>query len=110
MTRTAPLATLLALAVGLWTAPALASPNCLMSGGSGVQFSIQIGHGKFTKSELEQFDKMRLRQAGIDADRVQRTWLECLKVTRRDGQGHWVTEYYDPQTLELKPLDLRPRW
>ncbi len=85
--------------------PALAYPNCLMSGGPGlrIEFGVQVG-GDYTEAEQAQFDKMRLRQAGINADTVERTHLGCFKVTRIVGGG-WVTEYYDPATLDLVPID-----
>ena len=86
--------------------PALADPNCLTTGGPGlhVEFGIRVG-GEYTEAEQAQFDKMRLRRAGIDADTVERTWLGCFKVTRRMA-GRWITEYYDPKTLRLMPLNL----
>lgn len=90
------------------TGPAIADPNCLGGGAPGVHISLgfQVG-ADFTEAEQAEFDKMRLRQQGIDADTAERTWLGCLKVTSRDSNGNWVTEYYDPQTYERKPLNLR---
>ena len=102
MIRLAAIASMLVLT----TAPALADPNCLMSGGPGLRVSIGIGTGTFSERERAEFDVMRLRRHGIDADTAERTWLGCIKVTRREA-GRWVTEYYDPQTLEQKPLNLR---
>lgn len=88
--------------------PALADPNCLGGGEPGLHISIGIGvGGEYTEDEQAQFDKMHLRQQGIDAETVERTWLGCLKVTSRDANGHWQTDYYDPDTFERKPLDLR---
>ena len=95
-----------AAVLALVATPAFADPNCLMSGGPGLRISGQIGIGEFSESDIAEFDKMRLRQAGIDADSVERTWLGCLKVTSRDSGG-WNTDYYDPQTFERKPLNLR---
>lgn len=90
----------------LLATPALADPNCLSSGGPGlhVEFGVRVGDD-YTEAEQAEFDKMRLRQAGIDADTVERTWLGCFKVTRRSG-GSWITEYYDPKTLDRMPLNL----
>jgi hypothetical protein len=87
--------------------PALADPNCLASGGS-ASFRVETGIniGKFTEQEQMQFDVMRARRAGIDAETAERTGLGCLKITRRGANG-WITEYYDPDTFERKPLDLR---
>ncbi|MHB1103370.1 MAG: hypothetical protein ACYC0C_11485 [Devosia sp.] len=88
--------------------PALADPNCLGGGSSGLHFSYGVRIGDdFTEAEQMQFDKMRLRQQGIDADTAERTWLGCLKVTSRDANGSWTTDYYDPDTFEQKPLNLK---
>lgn len=97
----------LAASIAAAATPALADPNCLMSGGPGlhIEFGVQVG-GEYTEAEQAEFDKMRLRRAGIDAETVERTWLGCFKVTRIENGG-WVTEYYDPATLDRKPLNLR---
>jgi hypothetical protein len=96
------------LLVAAVTSPALADPNCLGGGEPGVDisFGFSIG-GKYTEAEQAQFDVMHLRQQGIDAETAERTWLGCLKVTSRDANGHWTTDYYDPDTFERKPLNLR---
>ena len=87
--------------------PAFADPNCLVGGKPGLRVSVGVSlGGKYTEAEQATFDQMRLKQAGIDADTVERTWLGCLKITRFEG-GRWVTEYYDPDTLTQKPLNLR---
>src|SRR5688572_10510832 len=100
-----PLLTALPLLVAL-TLPAAASPNCKGGDGPGITVHIGVSVGTpFTEDEQEVIDKMRLRQAGIDADTVDRTWHDCLKVTRFEN-GRWVTEYYDPDTFERKPLNL----
>lgn len=98
------LVSLIALAL---SSPAAAAPNCLGGGSPGVHVSmgVRVG-GTYTPQEQEIFDKMRLRQAGIKADSVERSWLGCLKVDTFEG-GHWNTEYYDPRTLGRKPLNLR---
>jgi hypothetical protein len=87
--------------------PALADPNCLGSGG-GVSLHVSGGVriGNFSEADQMEFDRMRLRAAGIDAETAERTWLGCLKVTSRDASGSWQTDYYDPDTFERKPLDL----
>lgn len=91
----------------LLATPAAADPNCLTTGGPGlhVELGFHVGE-KYTESEQEELDKIRLRQAGIIADTVERTWLGCWKITRRTGSG-WITEYYDPRTLKPMPLNLR---
>ena len=100
--------TILALGFAALTTPALAYPNCL-GGGGGASMHVTIGvgvGGGYTEAEQETFDKMALRQRGIDADTVERTHLGCMKITRFEG-GSWTTEYYDPDTFEQKPLNLR---
>jgi hypothetical protein len=87
--------------------PAVAEPNCLGGGEPGIHVSIGIGIGEYTESEQAQFDKMHLRQQGIVADSVERTSLGCIKVISRDGNADWTTDYYDPDTFERKPLNLR---
>ena len=84
--------------------PALADPSCL--GGSGSSFKVEMGFsvgGKFTEKDQMEFDLMRARRAGINADTAERTWLGCLKITRRGADGEWLAEYYDPGTFERKP-------
>lgn len=85
---------------------ALADPNCLGGETPGIHVSIGIGIGEYTEAEQAEFDRMHLRQQGIDAETVERTWLGCLKVTSRDGNGSWTTNYYDAETFERKPLNL----
>lgn len=95
------------VAVAASVSPALADPNCLGGGEPGVHISFSVGiGGAYTTDEQEVFDKMRLRKNGIKADTVERTWLGCWKVTSRDEQGHWVTDYIDPRTLGEQPLRL----
>lgn len=86
------------------TAPALAYPNCLTSGGPGLYVEFGVGIGEFSEAEQSEFDKMRLRRIGINADVTERTPLGCIKVTRVEN-GRWVMEYYDPKTLELVPVN-----
>ncbi|HQZ12161.1 MAG TPA: hypothetical protein PK286_04680 [Devosia sp.] len=85
--------------------PVLADPNC-QTGGGGANFRFEVGIGKFTEKDQMEFDLIRARRAGINAETAERTWLGCLKITRRGPNG-WITEYYDPDTFQLKPLDLR---
>ena len=95
-----------ALLTTVGVSPALADPNCLGGGAPGIHISIGAGIGEYTEAELAEFDKMHLRQQGISADTVERTWLGCLKVTSKDSNGSWTTGYYDPDTFERKPLNL----
>lgn len=92
-----PLVLAIAVLVAAATSPALAYPNCLSGGGFSV--SIGAGFGELSEADAARFDLMRLRRRGIDAQTAERTWLDCLKVTRIEN-GSWVTEYYDPRTYE----------
>lgn len=102
----------LALILAAGASPALADPNCLGGGNSGVHVSLgaSVGGG-YTAQEQAVFDQMEARRHGINADSAERTWLGCIKITRRDELGRWVTEYYDPDNFEQKTtgLDLRLR-
>jgi hypothetical protein len=93
------------MAAGLAT-PALADPNCLNDGAPGLRVHVGINTGNITEQDQMDFDVLNARRHGIDADTAERTWLGCLKITRRAAGGGWVTEYYDPDTFRLKPLDL----
>jgi hypothetical protein len=98
---------LAAAAFAAFATPALAYPNCLDNDGPGLKIKIGVSvGGAYTREEQEIFDKMELRQHGIDADTVERTHLGCMKITRFEG-GSWTTEYYDPETFEEEPLNLR---
>lgn len=81
--------------------PALADPSCLGSDNRGFSVSGRFAIGKISEADQAQFDIMEARRHGIDAATAERTWLECIKITRRED-GRWVTEYYDPRTWELK--------
>lgn len=97
----------LAAAFAALATPALADPNCLTGGSPGLHVSLGVNFGgEFTEADQMEFDRIRARQHGIDAETAERTWLGCLKVTSRDADGNWVTEYYDPDTFEKKPLNL----
>jgi hypothetical protein len=93
-------AILIALALASSTATALASPNCLQSGGRGLRIEFGIGTGNFSEQDKMDFLVREARRRGIDAQTAERTWLNCIKVTRMAG-GRWVTEYYDPYTWDL---------
>ncbi len=86
--------------------PALADPNCLSSGGTSFRVQTGFSVGDITEQDQMEFDLIRARRAGINAETAERTWLGCLKITRRGPNG-WITEYYDPDSFERKPLDLR---
>jgi hypothetical protein len=93
----------LALILAAGATPALADPNCLGGGGGGgirlhLGLGFEAGNDDFTEQDQMDFDVLTLRSYGIDAETAERTWLGCIKVTRREG-GRWVTEYYDPDTM-----------
>ena len=96
--------TAFALVLALGAGPALAYPNCTMTGGPGLRVEIGIGFGKFTEAEQNEFYLMQARRHGIDADTAEKTWLDCVKITRFEG-GRWVTEYYDPKSWDLVPIN-----
>ena len=101
-----PLIAALALAALASPAAAASYPNCV-GGSPGIE--IHFGaDGHRTRQEQETFDIMELRHAGIEADTVERTWLECFKITRFED-GHWVTEFYHPDRLHDGPMQL-DRW
>jgi hypothetical protein len=87
------------LAIAFAAGPALADPNCLQSG-SGFRVEIGVGAGNFSERDQMDFLVMQARRHGINADTAEKTWLECIKITRREA-GRWVTEYYDPYTWDL---------
>ena len=71
---------------------ALATPMCY-GVRLGVTYGFQLGED-FTEDERSQFDLMRLRQAGVDTDRVER-WNGCLRAFVEGGM-----RFFDPETLE----------
>lgn len=90
------------LALALTAGPALAAPKCNEYGtGLHVEFGFRIG-SPYTKEEQEVFDKMHLRQQGINARTVTRTDDGCLEAWVPDGQGGFDTQYYDPKSFQLK--------
>ena len=90
------------VALALSAAPVLAAPKCNDYGpGLHVEFGFSIG-SPYTREEQEIFDKMHLRQNGINARTVKRTDDDCLEAWVPNGQGGFDTEYYDPRTFELK--------
>jgi hypothetical protein len=92
----------LALAALIFAAgavPALAYPNCLTSGAT-FEFRFGIGDDDdWTETDEDKFLLARVRGAGIDADTAERSWLDCIKITRFVN-GSWETEYLDPVTLD----------
>jgi hypothetical protein len=99
-------AILVGVALAGLATPALADPNCLTSDGGGLQVHLGFSTGNISEQDQMDFDVINARRHGINADTAERTWLGCIKVTRRGSSG-WITEYYDPDTWEKKPLDLR---
>ena len=84
---------LVILAAGI--APALANPNCLGRGGT----LALDDHGRPSESVQAEIDLRHLRSRGIRASTAERTWLECIKITRLQD-GRWSTEYYDPSSFQ----------
>jgi hypothetical protein len=101
-----PMIRLLAFAVLFATAasPALAYPNCLNSSSARLHVEFGFGTGDLSEADRNEFDLIQARRHGIDAETAERTWLDCVLITRREG-GRWVTEYYDPRSWDLMPID-----
>jgi hypothetical protein len=90
------------VALGLSAGPALAAPDCNDYGpGLHVEFGFSIG-APYTDEEQEIFDKMHLRQNGINARTVSRTDEGCLEAWVPDGKGGFSTQYLDPRSFELQ--------
>ncbi len=84
--------------IGLMIGPALAVPFCTETGsGVVVSFGFGIG-GKYTESERNAFDLMRLRRAGVDANATER-WGGCIRAFVRKPGGGETMEFYHPDTL-----------
>ena len=47
------------------------------------------------------------RTGRISLERASGVSTPYLKVTSLDSNGHWQTDYYDPDSFERKPLNLR---
>jgi hypothetical protein len=90
-----PLALLVVL---LSAAPALAYPNCLASGGY-LEFRFSVGE-EWTEDDENEYLLDLVHDHGIYADTAERSWLDCIKITRLE-RGGWVTEYLDPYTFEV---------
>lgn len=84
--------------------PALAAPHARCDVPEpGVHFKFSIGYGEADYNTQRTYDKMLLRQHGVDAQSVSVASDGCLMVTVPKGNGHYAVEYYDPDTYELKP-------
>ena len=64
-----------------------------------IKLGIRIGP-VYTREEQEVFDKMALRQEGINARRATRTSDGCIEAFVSDGSGGFDTLYFRPGTLE----------
>lgn len=65
----------------------------------GVQISVGIRIGEpFTELENNEHDAMRLRQAGVDATRVER-WNGCLRAYVRKPGGGEEMQFFEPGSL-----------
>lgn len=84
--------------------PALAAPHerCDVPE-PGVHFKISVGYGHADYETQRTYDKMLLRQHGVDAQSISVASDGCLMVTVPLGNGHYGVEYYDPDTYQLKP-------
>jgi len=92
----------LALAIGLLFLPvasASAAPFCTDDRpGLHLKFGISVGE-PYTETERNEFDLMHLRQAGIDATRVER-WNGCIRAFVRKPGGGEEMQFFHPSTYE----------
>jgi hypothetical protein len=99
---------LAALAILAFATPTLAasSPRCpVYPNGSGIQISFGIQIGKpFTETEMNEHYFNRLRGMGLDVINVSQ-WQGCIRAIVRGPDGKLHTQFYDPNTYELVPLD-----
>lgn len=63
-----------------------------------VTFGIHVGE-PYTEAEKNNFDLMRLRQAGVDATAVER-WSGCIRAYVRKPGGGEEMQFFDPVTLD----------
>ncbi len=94
----------IALAAIALATPALSRERCdgpERTPGVHVTWGFQIG-SNYTADEQERFDKMDLRQKGINARTARRTSDGCIEAWVPDGSGGFDTMYFDEDTLELK--------
>ena len=94
-----------AIAALLVATPTLARERCDVpdrTPGVHITWGFQIG-ADYTAEEQERFDKMELRQRGINARTARRTSDGCIEAWVPDGGGGLDTMYFDEDTLELKP-------
>lgn len=92
----------LALCLVLAATPALARERCdLPEPGLHISFGVSVG-GKYDAEEQEIFDKMALRKQGINARIARRTDDGCIEAWVPDGSGGFDTQYFDPDSFELK--------
>lgn len=87
-----------ALLLASATSPAHALMCYGQSDGDGVviNFGLRVGED-FTESERNDFALMQLRQAGVDATRVER-WNGCLRAYVRTPGGEEM-QFFEPGTL-----------
>jgi len=69
---------------------------CTDDRGVTISFGVTIGE-QFSESELNEFDLMELRQAGVDATRVER-WNGCIRAFVRTPAGEEM-QFFDPNTM-----------
>jgi len=68
----------------------------------GLSFKVTVGKGDYDINTQESLDLMILKQAGITARTARRTFDGCIEAWIPNGDGHFRTEYFDPDDLRRK--------
>ncbi|MCW5722281.1 MAG: hypothetical protein KIS86_14160 [Devosia sp.] len=76
--------------------PASAVPYCT---GSGVSFSFGFSVGRFSESEVNEFNLMQLRRMGVDATAAEK-WNGCIRAFVRKPGGGEEMQFFDPNTFQ----------
>jgi hypothetical protein len=83
------------------SSPALARIRCDAIK-PGLSFKVTLGKGDYDINTQESLDLMILKQAGITARTARRTFDGCIEAWIPNGDGHFRTEYFDPDDLRRK--------
>lgn len=81
------------------TGAAYAAPFCVHdSPGFEMSFGLSIGE-KYSDDDRNEFDLMHLRQAGVDATRVER-WNGCIRAFVRKPGGGEEMQFFQPGSYQ----------
>jgi hypothetical protein len=95
-----PVASVLLFAPVL-SSPALARIRCDTIK-PGFSLKVTVGKGDYDINTQESLDLLILKQAGIIARSARRTFDGCIEAWIPNGDGHFRTEYFDPDELRRK--------